>query len=99
MRIPWASQKRTMPRRCTFRTFGSVLAEYAVLPWLRASGRAGFDVLDLREDEVQFPLILWSSGYGRDGQDRPSRTTRDARYWLEGFLNGGPVLWRPTISP
>ena len=52
----------------TFRSFGTVLAEYSALPWLRLSGRAGFDILNLREDRYNSPLILWTSAYGADGQ-------------------------------
>ncbi len=69
----------------TIRTFGTVLAEYQVVPWLRASGRAGFDVLDLREERYNSPLILWGSGHGRDGR-MTIANNQGRKTLLEGYL-------------
>ncbi len=69
----------------TFRSFGSVTANYAALPWLRASGRAGFDMLNLRENEYNSPLVPWTQASGADGLATLG-TSQGRKYLLEGFL-------------
>jgi len=69
----------------TFRSFGSVDADYSVLPWLRATGRVGFDILNLRETEYNSPLVPLTSAAGADGQATLG-TSQGRKYLLEGYL-------------
>ena len=69
----------------TLRSFGNFLAEYGLTSWLRASGRVGFDFLQLREYEYQSPLVDKTYAAGVDGVAQIGNT-QARRYIAEGFM-------------
>ncbi|MGD2124236.1 MAG: TonB-dependent receptor, partial [Gemmatimonadota bacterium] len=69
----------------TFRSFGTINADYSLLPWLRLNGRVGFDVLNLRENEYNSPLVPWTYAAGADGLATLA-TSQGRKYLMEGFF-------------
>ena len=68
----------------TYRVLGNLTAEYRLLPGLRLNGRAGADVLNLREDQYRSPLI--DGGYEESvGGIAKSGYNLGTRYVLEGY--------------
>ncbi len=93
----WGWRWRTARRLGPSGASGTVLADYSVLPWLRATGRAGFDILNLRENRYDSPLIPWTYAAGADGHlhDRQLPGTKAA---AGGVPDGRSVLSGPTSS-
>lgn len=71
----------------TLRSYGNVTAEYGLTSWLRASGRAGFDFLQLREYEYNSPLVDKTYAAGVDGTAQIGNV-QARRYLAEGYLTG-----------
>ena len=69
----------------TIRSFGNVTANFALTDWLRATGRAGFDLLNLREFRYDSPDIPLTYAAGVDGVSRLGNSM-GRRSVLEGFL-------------
>jgi len=69
----------------TLRAFGNIEATAVVFPWLRATARAGFDYLNLREYEYQSSKVALQYAYGQGGiaQIGNSQGRRDL---VEGYL-------------
>ncbi|MFC1575977.1 SusC/RagA family TonB-linked outer membrane protein, partial [Gemmatimonadota bacterium] len=70
----------------TLRGFGNIEATAQVLPWLRATGRVGFDYLNLREYEYQSSKVALQYAYGQGGIAQIG-TAQGRRHLAEGFLN------------
>lgn len=69
----------------TLRGFGNLTAAMSVLPWLRATGRVGFDMLNLREYEYQSPDVPLTYSSGVDGVAQIGNSA-GRRYLVEGFV-------------
>lgn len=70
----------------TLRAFGNVTANIGITDWLRATGRAGFDFLDLREFRYDSPDVPLTYASGVDGVSRVGNS-QGRRTVLEGFLS------------
>ena len=81
----------------TLRSFGNVLARFQVADWLTASGRAGFDVLALREYRYFSPLVPKSDGEGAGGIAQVGNS-QGRKYLLEGFLNASRFFGPHEVS-
>ena len=81
----------------TLRSFGNVTATYGLLSWLNVTGRAGFDVLSLREHRWNSPLTPLTYGAGVGGVSRIGNSW-GARYLLEGFVTGNRYFGASEIS-
>jgi TonB-linked SusC/RagA family outer membrane protein len=81
----------------TLRSFGNVTATYSALPWLRATGRVGFDILSLREYEYQSSQVPLTYSSGVDGVAQIGNS-QGRRYLAEGFLTGDRYYGAHEIS-
>jgi TonB-linked SusC/RagA family outer membrane protein len=70
----------------TLRGIGNVEVNAQVLPWLKATGRVGFDYLDLREYHYWSPLVPISWANSQDGIAEIANA-QGRRSLVEGFLN------------
>ena len=70
----------------TIRSFGNFTATYGLLDWLTLTGRAGFDVLALREHRWNSPLTPLTYGAGVGGVSRIGNSWGD-RTLLEAYAN------------
>jgi TonB-linked SusC/RagA family outer membrane protein len=69
----------------TLRGFGNVEARVQILPWIRATGRVGFDYLDLREYEYQSSEVPLQYAYSQGGIAQIGNS-QGRRQLAEGFL-------------
>lgn len=69
----------------TLRAFGNVTANYGITDWLRATGRAGFDFMNLREFRYDSPDVPLTYASGVGGVSRLGNS-QGRRTLLEGFL-------------
>lgn len=81
----------------TLRSFGSLNADYALMDWLRVSGRAGFDFLQLREYEYQSPLVHKTYAAGVDGVAQIGNS-QGRRYLLEGYVTADHYVGAHEMS-
>jgi TonB-linked SusC/RagA family outer membrane protein len=70
----------------TLRGFGNVEVNAQVLPWLRGTGRVGFDYLSLREYEYQSPLVPLHYAASQGGIAQIGNAL-GRRELIEGYLN------------
>jgi TonB-linked SusC/RagA family outer membrane protein len=70
----------------TLRSFGNLTANFAVTDWLMATGRAGFDYLNLREFRYDSPDVPLTYASGVGGVSRLGNS-QGRRSLLEGFLS------------
>ncbi|MEJ2678170.1 MAG: SusC/RagA family TonB-linked outer membrane protein, partial [Gemmatimonadota bacterium] len=83
---PVAVGKEDFTNAATNRSFGNITADYAITNWLTATGRAGFDILGLREFRYNSPLTPLTYGSGVGGVSRVANATGN-KYVLEGYAN------------
>ena len=69
----------------TLRGFGSVEVTAVLFPWLRATGRVGFDYLALREYEYQSSKVALQYAYGQGGIAQIGNS-QGRRSLAEGYL-------------
>jgi TonB-linked SusC/RagA family outer membrane protein len=81
----------------TLRSFGSFTADFAVTDWLRASGRAGFDFLQLREYEYASPLVDKTYAAGVDGMSQIGNS-QGRRILLDGYLTADHYFGSNEVS-
>ncbi len=81
----------------TNRTFGSLTANYVATSWLTATGRAGFDILNLREHRWNSPLTPLTYGSGVGGVSRVANASGN-KYLLEGYLTGNKYFGAHELS-
>lgn len=81
---PVAVGKEDYTNARTLRSFGNVTAAYGLTNWLKLTGRAGFDVLALREHRWNSPLTPLTYGSGVGGVSRVANSW-GTRYVLESF--------------
>ncbi|MGH7448036.1 MAG: SusC/RagA family TonB-linked outer membrane protein, partial [Longimicrobiales bacterium] len=83
---PVATGLLTVVEARTIRSFGNVTANFGITDWLRATGRAGFDFMNLREFRYDSPDVLLTYAAGVDGVSRLGNS-QGRRTVLEGFLS------------
>lgn len=81
----------------TLRSLGNVTATVAALDWLNVTGRAGFDVLALREHRWNSPLTPLTYGAGVGGVSRIANSW-GTRYLLETFATANRFFGDHEIS-
>lgn len=81
----------------TVRTFGNVSGTYGLTNWLSATGRAGFDLLNLREFRYDSPEVLLSYAAGVEGVSRVANSS-GRQGVLEAFVNAGETFGIHDIS-
>ncbi|HEX9886150.1 MAG TPA: TonB-dependent receptor [Longimicrobiales bacterium] len=81
----------------TFRAFGNVTGRVEVLPWLHATARVGFDMLNLREYEYQSPEVPLTYSSGVDGVAQIGNSN-GRKYLLESFATGERFVGAHDIS-
>jgi TonB-linked SusC/RagA family outer membrane protein len=81
----------------TLRSFGDVTATYGALDWLTLTGRAGFDLLALREHRWNSPLTPLTYGAGVGGVSRIGNSW-GKRMLLEAFATGQRFLGEHSVS-
>jgi TonB-linked SusC/RagA family outer membrane protein len=81
----------------TLRSFGNFSAEYAITDWLRASGRSGFDFLQLREYQYGSPLVDKTYDAGVDGTSQIGNS-QGRRFLLEGYLTADRYFGSSQVS-
>ena len=81
----------------TVRSFGSVSAEYAITDWLRASGRSGFDFLQLQEYQYGSPLVDKTYDAGVAGTSQIGNS-QGRRLLLEGYLTADRYFGSNQVS-
>jgi len=75
----------------TLRGFGNIETTAQILPWLRATGRVGFDYLALREYEYQSSKVALQYAYGQGGIAQIGNS-QGRRGLAEGYLNAECTL-------
>jgi TonB-linked SusC/RagA family outer membrane protein len=83
---PVATGRLTEIEARTIRSFGNLTANFGITDWLRATGRAGFDFLNLREFRYDSPDVPLTYASGVDGVSRLGNS-QGRRTLLEGFLS------------
>ncbi len=94
---PVAVGKEDFTNAATNRSFGNITADYAVNNWITATGRAGFDILGLREFRFNSPLTPLTYGAGVGGVSRIANASGN-KYVLEGYLNARRYFGRHELS-
>ncbi|MEJ2217359.1 MAG: SusC/RagA family TonB-linked outer membrane protein, partial [Gemmatimonadota bacterium] len=94
---PVAVGKEDFTNALTNRTFGNITADYAFTDWLTATGRAGFDILGLREFRFNSPLTPLTYGAGVGGVSRIANSS-GRRFVTEGYLNGRRYFGAHEVS-
>jgi TonB-linked SusC/RagA family outer membrane protein len=69
----------------TDRVLGNVQADYNFTPHLMLTGRVGADILNMREDQWQSPLVLGTYAAGAGGVAKSGYNASN-KYLLESFL-------------
>ncbi len=94
---PVAVGKEDYTNARTFRSFGNLTAAYGITDWLKITGRAGFDVLALREHRWNSPLTPLTYGSGVGGVSRIGNSW-GSRYLLETFATANRFYGDHEIS-
>ncbi|HUG41676.1 MAG TPA: TonB-dependent receptor [Longimicrobiales bacterium] len=81
----------------TLRSFGNLTASYGLTSWLNLTGRAGFDVLALREHRWNSPLTPLTYGAGVGGVSRVANSWGQ-RSLLETFMTAHRYFGANEIS-
>lgn len=81
----------------TMRSFGNVTATYHLLDWLNVNGRAGYDILSLREHRWNSPLTPLTYGAGVGGVSRIGNSS-GTKYLLEAFATADRFFGAHELS-
>ncbi len=81
----------------TLRSFGNLTATYGLNSWINLTGRAGFDVLALREHRWNSPLTPLTYGAGVGGVSRIGNSWGD-RTLLEAFATAQRFIGPHEVS-